>query len=188
MAGLVDDPAVVTIEQMDSWCADFDSWAICDTVCFTLFDRAPGAWSRLEPWAADEALFVRRASFALLWSLALHDRAAPDDGFRAALDLVEQYATDERPLVGKSISMALRAVGRRDPGPAGGRARDGEPARRLRQCPGSTRGPDRSARLPLSQRGSRRPLARRTGRSTAARMASSVPMTRTCSRARVTAV
>ncbi|MDQ0373973.1 DNA alkylation repair protein [Cellulomonas humilata] len=115
VAGLVDDPAVVTIEQMDSWCADFDSWAICDTVCFTLFDGAPDAWSRLEPWAADEALFVRRASFALLWSLALHDRAAADDSFRAGLDLVEQHATDERPLVSKSISMALRAVGRRSP-------------------------------------------------------------------------
>lgn len=114
VAGLVDDPAVVTVDQMDAWCADFDSWAICDTVCFTLFDRAPGAWTRLAPWAADEALFVRRASFALLWSLALHDRAAADDDFRAGLDLVEAHARDDRPLVGKSISMALRAVGRRN--------------------------------------------------------------------------
>ena len=115
VAGLVDDPAAVTIEQLDSWCADFDSWAICDTVCFTLFDRAPEAWTRLEPWAADDALFVRRAAFALLWSLALHDTDAPGDRFLAALDLVEECAGDERPLVGKSISMALRAVGRRSP-------------------------------------------------------------------------
>lgn len=114
VAGLVDDPRAVTVEQMDSWCADFDSWAICDTVCFTLFDRAPGAWTRLGPWAAHDALFVRRASFALLWSLALHDHAASDEAFRAALDLVEKHAGDERPLVGKSISMALRAVSRRN--------------------------------------------------------------------------
>ncbi|WP_456788318.1 DNA alkylation repair protein [Cellulomonas sp. P5_C5] len=114
VAGLVDDPAVVTVAQMDAWCADFDSWAICDTVCFTLFDRAPDAWSRLGPWAADDALFVRRASFALLWSLALHDDVAADDDFRAGLGLVEKHAGDERPLVGKSISMALRAVSRRN--------------------------------------------------------------------------
>jgi 3-methyladenine DNA glycosylase AlkD len=113
VAGLVDDPSAVTIEQMEAWCADFDSWAICDTVCFTLFDRAPDAWTRLAPWAADDALFVRRASFALLWSLALHDRVASDDSFRAALGLVEEHAGDERPRVSKSISMALRAVGRR---------------------------------------------------------------------------
>lgn len=114
VAGLVAEPGLVTIEQMDAWCSEFDNWAICDTICFTLFDRAPGAWTRLEPWAASEAEFVRRASFALLWSLALHDKAAPDDRFNSALTLVEQHAKDERPLVTKSISMSLRAVGRRN--------------------------------------------------------------------------
>jgi 3-methyladenine DNA glycosylase AlkD len=114
VAALVDEPARVTIEQMDRWCADFDNWALCDTVCFSLFDRAPHAWSRLEPWARDDREFVRRASFALLWSLALHDRSAGDPLFVAGLALVEQYAVDERPLVTKSMSMSLRAIGRRN--------------------------------------------------------------------------
>src|SRR4029078_8383955 len=113
VAALVDDPALVTLEQMDAWCADFDNWALCDTVCFSLFDRAPDAWSRLEPWARDERELVRRASFGLLWSLALHDKAADDARFIAGLALVEQYAADERPLVTKSMSMSLRAVRRR---------------------------------------------------------------------------
>ena len=114
VAALVDEPALVTVEQMDSWCADFDNWALCDTVCFSLFDKAPDAWSRLEPWARDDREFVRRASFALLWSLALHDTSADDALFVAGLALVEQYAADERPLVTKSMSMSLRAVGRRN--------------------------------------------------------------------------
>ena len=84
-------------------------------MCFSLFDRAPDAWSRLEPWARDEREFVRRASFALLWSLALHDRSADDARFVAGLALVEQYAADERPLVTKSMSMSLRAIRRRSP-------------------------------------------------------------------------
>jgi len=58
---------------------------------------------------------VRRASFALLWSLALHDTSAADAQFVAGLALVEQYAADQRPLVTKSMSMSLRAVGRRNP-------------------------------------------------------------------------
>ena len=100
---------------MDGWCADFDNWAICDTVCFSLFDRAPDAWSRLDPWARDERELVRRASFALLWSLALQDRSADDARFVSGLELVEQYAADERPLVTKSMSMSLRAIRRRSP-------------------------------------------------------------------------
>ncbi len=115
VAALVEEPALVTLAQMDRWCADFDNWAICDTVCFSLFDRAPGAWSRVEPWARDDREFVRRAAFALLWSLALHDTSAADAQFVEGLALLEQYAADERPLVTKSMSMSMRAVGRRNP-------------------------------------------------------------------------
>src|SRR4029078_9752688 len=104
------EPGRVTPEQMDRWCADFDNWAICDTVCFNLFDRAPDAWPRLEPWSARDEEFVKRAAFALLWSLALHDKSAHDERFVAALALVEREATDDRPLVAKGIRMALKAV------------------------------------------------------------------------------
>ncbi len=69
VAALVEEPDLVTLEQMDRWCADFDNWALCDTVCFSLFDRAPQAWSRLEPWAREDREFVRRASFALCGAL-----------------------------------------------------------------------------------------------------------------------
>ena len=116
VASMLDEPARVTRAQMDRWCADFDNWAICDTVCFNLFDRAPDAWTRLAPWSARPELYVKRAAFALLWSLALHDRTADDERFVAALELAEREATDDRPLVTKGIRMAIKAVGRRSPG------------------------------------------------------------------------
>lgn len=115
IAAFVDDPARVTVAQMDGWVADFDNWAIVDTVCFHLFDRTAPRWSRLEPWSTDEALYVRRAAFALLWALALHDRDAPDARFVDALALVERCASDERPHVTKALVMALRAIGTKRP-------------------------------------------------------------------------
>jgi 3-methyladenine DNA glycosylase AlkD len=115
VASMVDEPDRVTPGQMDRWCADFDNWAICDTVCFNLFDRAPAAWTRLAPWSAHSEEYTKRAAFALLWSLALHDKAADDALFVSALDLVERAATDDRPTVTKGISMALKAVGKRNP-------------------------------------------------------------------------
>lgn len=51
LASFVDEPARVTPAQMDRWCRDFDSWAICDTVCFHLFDRTPYAWRKARQWA-----------------------------------------------------------------------------------------------------------------------------------------
>jgi 3-methyladenine DNA glycosylase AlkD len=115
VAAMVDEPAKVTPGQMDRWCADFDNWAICDTVCFNLFDRSPGAWAMVVPWAGRPETFVKRGAFALLWSLALHDKNATDDKFVSALELAERESSDERRIVTKGISMALKAVGARNP-------------------------------------------------------------------------
>jgi 3-methyladenine DNA glycosylase AlkD len=115
VAAMVDDPGAVSEAQMDAWCADFDNWAIVDTVCFNLFDRTPHAWAKVEQWAGDEREFVKRAAFALLWSLALHDRRADDEQFARGLAVIEREAGDGRHLVDKAVGMALRAIGKRRP-------------------------------------------------------------------------
>ncbi|MGV8911065.1 MAG: DNA alkylation repair protein [Rhodoglobus sp.] len=110
IAAHIDEPDRVDVAQMNAWCADFDNWALVDTVCFVLFDKAPDAWSMIEPWANSTTEFTKRAAFALLWALALHDKKADDSQFAAALKLVEQNASDPRHLVGKAQTMALRAI------------------------------------------------------------------------------
>lgn len=115
IAAHTDDPSRVSVDQMNAWCANFDNWAIVDTACFTLFDKAPGAWSRLEPWASSEREFTKRASFALLWALALHDKRADDCHFSDALSLIEANTSDPRPLVTKAQTMALRAIVQKRP-------------------------------------------------------------------------
>jgi 3-methyladenine DNA glycosylase AlkD len=64
-------------------------------------------------WSRRPEEFVKRGAFALLWSLALHDKQATDDQFVVALVLTEREAVDERPMVKKSIVMALNAIGAR---------------------------------------------------------------------------
>jgi 3-methyladenine DNA glycosylase AlkD len=113
LASFIDDPARVTPAQMDRWCRDFDNWAICDTVCFHLFDRTPHAWGKVEQWAVNRDEFVKRAAFALLWGLTGHDKTATDAQFTKGLNLIETAASDDRNFVKKAASMALRAIGRR---------------------------------------------------------------------------
>jgi len=116
LAAFLDEPARVTAAQMDRWCRDFDSWAICDTVCLHLFDRTPHAFTKVEQWCdggAKGAEFVKRGAFALLASLALHDKVTGDEAFARCLPLVERAATDERNFVKKGVSWALRGIGER---------------------------------------------------------------------------
>jgi 3-methyladenine DNA glycosylase AlkD len=114
VAALVDEPARVTAAQMDRWAKDFDNWGICDTVCFALFDRTPHAWKKVAQWRDRREEFVRRAAFALLWGLTVHDKQAGDAAFVDGLRYIEKAATDERHFVKKAVNMALRAVGKRN--------------------------------------------------------------------------
>ncbi len=114
VAGLIDEPARVTAAQMDRWAKDFDNWGICDTVCFALFDRTPHAWKKVARWHDRREEFVKRAAFALLWGLTVHDKEADDNAFVDGLGFIEQGATDERHFVKKAVNMALRAVGKRN--------------------------------------------------------------------------
>lgn len=94
---------------------DGDVRAICDTACFALFDRTPHAWQKVAKWCARREEFGKRAAFALLWALALHDKRADDAQFAQGLVLIERAATDERNFVKKSVNMALRAIDKRNP-------------------------------------------------------------------------
>jgi 3-methyladenine DNA glycosylase AlkD len=116
LAALIEAPEEITPTQMDDWCEDFDNWAICDTVCFQLFDRTPHAFKKVKQWSGSRAEFVRRAAFALLASLALHDKQADDESFLRCLPLIEDAATDERNFVKKAVNWALRAIGERSSG------------------------------------------------------------------------
>jgi 3-methyladenine DNA glycosylase AlkD len=51
----------------------------------------------------------------MLWGLTVHDKPAADAQFLECLPLIERGAEDERDDVKKSVDMALRALGKRNP-------------------------------------------------------------------------
>jgi len=114
LTAFVDDPARVTVRQMDRWCKDFDNWAVCDTITFHLFDRTPHAIGRIEAWSDRPEEFIKRAAFALLAAVALHDKAIATATLLRTLPLCEAAATDARNFVKKGVSWALRSVGARN--------------------------------------------------------------------------
>jgi 3-methyladenine DNA glycosylase AlkD len=114
LAVFVDDPALVTPAQVNGWARDFDNWGICDTACFHLFDRTPFAFEMVSKLSDRRREFEKRTAFALLASLALHDKKAADTLFLERLDLIERAADDDRNFVKKGVSWALRGIGRRN--------------------------------------------------------------------------
>jgi 3-methyladenine DNA glycosylase AlkD len=113
LATMVADPDQTDGALMETWVGDLNSWDLADQACANLFWRTPEAWDKAMVFAGREEELARRAGFALMATLALHDHAAPDEAFHAFLPLIEQAAGDPRERVRKAVSWALRQAGKR---------------------------------------------------------------------------
>ena len=113
LAGFVADPAKLTEALAEQWVNGFDSWDVCDQVA-ALLEHVPFARKKIRQWAASDREFVKRAAFAMIAGLAVHDKAAADAQFEPFLRLIRRASTDNRNFVKKAVNWALRSIGKRN--------------------------------------------------------------------------
>ena len=113
LASLIDDPGLVTEEQMERWAGKFDYWEICDQVCVNLFRKTRFVWQKTVEWSSREDESHKRAAFVLMTRLAVSDKKAPDEQFEPFFPLIKREAGDERNMVKKAVNWALRQIGKR---------------------------------------------------------------------------
>ena len=111
---MIDDPKEVTETQMEGWVKDFDSWDVCDQCCSNLFDKTGNAFQMARKWSSRNEEFVKRAAFALMAALAVHDKNSTNAQFQSFLPIIERESTDERNFVRKATNWALRQIGKRN--------------------------------------------------------------------------
>lgn len=114
MASMIDDPQLVTEDQMERWVVAFDSWDVCDQCCMNLFRKTPFAYKKISEWSKREEEFVKRAAFTLIATLAVHDKKADDEKFIELFPLIIRESTDPRNYVKKAVNWALRQIGKRN--------------------------------------------------------------------------
>lgn len=113
LASYIERPEWVTEDQIERWVADFDSWDICDQVC-GLFEATRFAYAKVFEWSERPEDFVKRAAFAMIAGLAVHDKQASDEKLAQFFPVILRQATDERNFVKKAVNWALRNLGKRD--------------------------------------------------------------------------
>jgi 3-methyladenine DNA glycosylase AlkD len=114
LAAMIDIPSNVNEKQMDSWAKDFDSWDVCDQVCMNLFDKTKFAYAKAVEWSSRKEEFVKRAGFAIMASLAFHDKNAKDAELIKFMPIIKRESIDERNFVKKAVNWALRQIGKRN--------------------------------------------------------------------------
>lgn len=113
LAGFIADPKVMDEKLMESWVSDFDNWALCDSICLNVFDKSPIAFQKAVEWSSREKEYEKRAGFALMAALAVHNKKMDDTVFLPLLGFVKNEAGDERNFVKKAVNWALRQIGKR---------------------------------------------------------------------------
>jgi 3-methyladenine DNA glycosylase AlkD len=114
LSALLADPARMNSRTMELWVGQVDSWDIGDQLCLNLFDRVEKPFVLALRWNRRKETFVKRAGFALMAVLAVHDKEAPDSSYLPFLRAVEREAGDERNFVKKAVNWALRQIGKRN--------------------------------------------------------------------------
>ena len=114
LACLIDDPKLVSPQQMENWVRDFNSWDVCDQCCGNLFDKTASALEKAVQWSDRKEEFVKRAGFVLMASLAVHDKLSSDSTFAKFLPHIKRESMDERNFVKKAVNWALRQIGKRN--------------------------------------------------------------------------
>jgi 3-methyladenine DNA glycosylase AlkD len=111
---MVADRAKFTSKQADAWVRDIDSWDICDGFAYDLMSYTTMRWQKPAVWARSRHEFTKRAAFALIAGLAVHDKQAPDADFIALFPLLRAASDDDRNFVWKAVNWALRQIGKRN--------------------------------------------------------------------------
>jgi len=111
---LISESKRVTGKQMESWVKAFDNWDVCDATCCHLFAGAEPAWQKALQWTRRQNEFEKRAGFAMVAYLAVHDKVAEDKRFAPCLKAIEREAWDDRNFVRKAVNWALRNIGKRN--------------------------------------------------------------------------
>lgn len=114
LASMIDNPEDVTEQQMESWVKDIESWDVCDQVCMNLLKKVPFINKKIIKWSCREEEFIKRSAYTLIACLAVYKKQAPDEEFIKFFPIIKKGAKDDRHLVKKSVSWALRNIGKRN--------------------------------------------------------------------------
>lgn len=114
LASLIEDPEMVTEDQLERWVIDFDSWDVCDQCCMNLIRKTQFAYKKIFEWNIRDEEFVKRAAFTLMAVLAVHDKNASDEKFEEFFPIILHGSVDERNYVKKAVNWALRQIGKRN--------------------------------------------------------------------------
>lgn len=112
IASIIDDPALVTGDQIDNWCDDFVNSELVEQVCNNLFWKSDFALSRSYEWCIDDDELMKKAGLLII-GLRASDTSIKDSIFEPYIGIVEEIAESEEEILSNPTLFALRQIAKR---------------------------------------------------------------------------
>lgn len=113
LAVLVMVPEDYTFDELAGFMDGIISWDLCDLMCKTVLITRKDFDSFITRWVVSEALYFKRAAFTLIASMSTH-HAPSQLEITDYLTTINEQTDDDRLLVKKAASWALRELGKID--------------------------------------------------------------------------
>jgi hypothetical protein len=81
LATLLDEPQLVTEQQMDFWTKSFENSEIAEQASANLYWKSPYAYVKALEWCRGKKHYVRYTAIHLMGRLAMMDKKSPDEMF-----------------------------------------------------------------------------------------------------------
>lgn len=111
LASMLDDPAMVTEEQMDFWTKSFENTEIAEVVSTHLWVKSRFAFIKALEWCRGKKFLVHYTGIHLMGRLAISEKKAIDEMFEAFFDELPTLAKD--PKLSTVIYRSVLAMGSR---------------------------------------------------------------------------
>lgn len=114
LAVLLMKPKEITRDMAQRLMEDVISWDLCDHLCKNLLMKLDCRDALIAEWVTSPHTYKKRAAFTLIASSVIHDKKLTAGRLDDYLRLISLYSDDEREHVKKSVSWALREIGKWD--------------------------------------------------------------------------
>lgn len=114
LAVLLFDKKKMTLHEVDALMSDVISWDLCDHLCKNLIVKMKDFDQLITQWITSEHTYQKRGAFTLMASAAIHKKDITEETLDAYLALIQEHSKNEQDHIKKSVSWALREIGKHD--------------------------------------------------------------------------
>jgi len=114
LATPISEPKIISINTVDKWVHEFNSWDLCDKACSNVFVKTSFALQLPLRYRNDKREYLNRCAYVMIAYISVHLKKLNDNELLPFLKIIKENTLDDRNFVKKAAHWALRTINKRN--------------------------------------------------------------------------